>query len=320
MFIIVSALAAIIPMIAYLVLIWWFDRYDREPFKLVLQNYLWGSIGAIIFAILGGIIFSSILSQFVSSKNQLNYLGTIISAPIVEEFTKGIFLLIMITNRKFDNMTDGIVYGGAIGLGFGMTENFLYFISYGTSISNWIAIVIIRTLFSAVMHCVATSTFGAFLGYAKFKSTLHRIFFPIIGISIAILIHFSWNFTVSLKSTAPVGFLFMAITVIIFIAIFSASILGERKIIINELLPETTSGLIPDAHLSILSSKNRNYQGWIDESIRKPYIKAATTLAFRKMQLKNSKGRSREFYENEVNTYRQFIKNLFASCSIENET
>lgn len=298
---------------AYLIFIWWFDRYDREPFKLVLQNYLWGSIGAIIFAILGSMVFSSVLSQFISNKDELNYLGTIAVAPIVEEITKGMFLLITVTSRKFDNMTDGIVYGGAIGLGFGMTENFLYFISYGTTMTDWIAIVVIRTLFSAVMHCVATATFGAFLGYAKFKSKPQKILLPIVGLLLAMLIHFSWNFSVSYKSTAVIGFLFLGVTIIIFIAIFAASVMGEKKLIITELIPEVDLGIIPNAHLTILCSANRNRPGWIGESIRKPYIKAATTLAFRKRQLKESKGKSKEFYESEVDIYREFIKNLFAS-------
>lgn len=313
MFIFISALAAIIPMAAYLVFIWWFDRYDREPFKLVLLNYLWGSIGAIIFSILVGIIFSNILSQFISNKDELNFLGTIITAPVVEEITKGIFLLITVTNRKFDNMTDGIVYGGAIGLGFGMTENFLYFISFGTTVSNWIAIVIIRTLFSAVMHCVSTATFGAFLGYAKFKGAKHRILLPLIGLTLAILLHFFWNYSVSFKSTALTGFFFMFITIIIFLAIFTASVKNDKKLIFAELLSEVELGNIPFDHLQFLGSAKRNSTGWIDESIRKPYIKAATTLAFRKMQLKYSTGKSREFYEHEVNNYRQFIKNLIAS-------
>ncbi len=313
MFIFTSALAAIVPMAAYLVFIWWFDRYDREPFKLVLQNYLWGAIGAIIFAVLGSIIFSTILSEFISNQDELNYLGTIAIAPVVEEITKGIFLLITVTNKKFDNITDGIVYGGAIGLGFGMTENFLYFISYGTTISNWITIVIIRTLFSSVMHCVSTATFGAFLGLAKFKGTAYKIFLPVTGLIIAILIHFSWNFTVSYQSTAILGFLFLGVTIIIFIAIFSAAVMNDKKIIMDELIPEAALGVLPTEHLVILCSTNRNRRGWVDENIRKSYIKAATTLAFRKKQLKNSKGHSKEFYESEVNKYRQFIKNLLAS-------
>jgi RsiW-degrading membrane proteinase PrsW (M82 family) len=274
---------------------------------------MWGAIGAIIFAVIGSVILSVIFAEIVSNKENLNFLGTIITAPIVEEITKGAFLLITVTNRKFDNMTDGIVYGGAIGLGFGMTENFLYFISYGTSITNWIVIVVIRTLFSAVMHCVATASFGAFIGYAKFKGRKHRVLFPIIGMLIAITIHFSWNISVSYESTAFLGFIFLIVTIIIFITIFSASIRTEQKIINDELSSEAGSGIIPNGHLLILSSSKRNKPGWIDESIRKTYIKAATTLAFRKMQHKYSKGRSKEYYDVEVDSYRQFIKNLILS-------
>src|SRR3989304_8705513 len=221
MLIVASALSSIIPMIAYLLIIRRFDRYDREPFKLVLQNYLWGSIGAIIFALLGGVIFSTILAQFVSSQEKLNYLGTIMCAPVGEEITKGIFLLITVTNRKFDNMTDGIVYGGAIGLGFGMTENFLYFIAYGNTLVNWITIVIIRTLFSAVMHCVATATFGAFLAYSKYKKTLVKISSIFTGFLVAMFIHLAWNFSVSFESTTLLGFLFMIFTIVIFMLTFS---------------------------------------------------------------------------------------------------
>jgi len=312
MLIISSAFAAIIPMLAYLIIIWRFDRYDWEPFKLVLTCYFWGAVGAIIFSLIGSLIFSGLLSLFASSEQQLDHLGTIIVAPLVEEITKGIFLFVIVANRKFDNLTDGIVYGGAIGLGFGMTENFLYFISYGTTVSDWIAIVIIRTLFSAVMHCVATAIFGAFLGNAKFKGK-NKFLLSLAGLSIAIFIHFAWNFSVSFQSTAALGFLFLFATVIIFIAAFSASILQEKRIIYEELLPEAQMGIIPTNHLTILSSAARNFPGWIDENIRKVYVRSATTLAFRKKQVKYSKGKSRIFYENDVLNYREFIRNMLSS-------
>lgn len=312
MLILSSAFAAIIPMAAYLILIWRFDRYDREPIKLVLTSYFWGAVGAILFSLIGSFIFSALLSFLASSEQQLNHLGTIVVAPVVEEITKGIFLFVIIANRKFDNLTDGIVYGGAIGLGFGMTENFLYFISYGTTISDWIAIVIIRTLFSAVMHCVATAIFGAFLGHAKFKGK-NKFLLSLAGLAIAIFIHFAWNFSVSFQSTAALGFLFLFATVIIFIAAFSASVLQEKRIIYEELLPETQMGIIPANHLNILCSPARNFPGWVDENIRKVYVRSATTLAFRKIQMRYSKGKSRDFYENDVVNYREFIRNLLSS-------
>ena len=313
---IASALAAIIPMIIYLLIIWRFDRYDREPFGLVLQNYLWGALGAIFFAIIGSSIITLALSILIQDKTQLEHAETIFVAPLVEEITKGIFLLITFSNKKFDNITDGIVYGGAIGLGFGMTENFLYFIAFGTTPSAWLTIVTIRTLFSGVMHCVATATFGAFLGYAKFKNIFYKITFPVIGLTIAIFIHFAWNFSVSFEATTLLGFAFMIFTVLIFITVFSVAVSNERKIIYNELFEEAVDGVIPLDHLEYLNSAKRNKLGWVDESIRKLYIRAATTLAFRKMELKNSSGSSKEFYKKDVEYYRTFILNLLAQTHL----
>jgi hypothetical protein len=191
-----------------------------------------------------------------------------------------------------------------------MTENFIYFVSYGTTFPDWIAIVIIRTLFTAVMHCVATATFGAFLGYAKFRAKYFKIIFPMIGLFLAMIIHSAWNLTVSFQSTAPLGFLFMFVTILVFITVFSLSILNEKKIIADELMEEAMMGTIPPSHISILSSSVRDKQGWIDERIRKIYIKSTTTLAFRKLQLKNSHGLSKVYYENDVTNYRNFIRDL----------
>lgn len=310
MLIILSAISAIVPMSIYLVLIWKFDQYDREPFKLVLINYLWGALGAIVLALLGSLFFTTIASIFIKDSLQLSRFGAIVVAPIVEEITKGFFLLITISNKKFDNITDGIVYGGAIGLGFGMTENFLYFVSYGDSIANWIMLVIVRSLFSAVMHCVSTATLGALLGMAKFKSSPKKIFYAFIGLLIAMLIHSIWNSSLSYDRTAPIGFLFMIVSIIIFISSYIISIKGERKIIFNELKEESENGVIPESHLIILSSPQRERKGWLDERTRKTYIKAATTLAFRKVQLKNSNGASKAYFEMDVDNYRDFIKKL----------
>jgi hypothetical protein len=162
------------------------------------------------------------------------------------------------------------------------------------------------------MHCVSTGTFGAFLGYAKFKPKTIKITYPVVGLGIAMFIHSMWNLSVSFDSTAILGFLFMIFTIAIFITVFSVSLLSEKKIIFKELLPETETGLIPQEHLLILNSGKRNKLGWIDESIRKLYIRAATTLAFRKMEARNSSGVSKNYYDKDIEHYRNFIRNLLS--------
>lgn len=305
-----SAAAAIIPMLIYLFIIWKFDRYDREPIGLVLLNYLWGSFGAIILTLLFSGILLKIVSFLFNDFYLHDFYQIIILAPVVEEIMKGLFLLITVQNKKFDNLTDGIVYGAAIGLGFGMTENFLYFLHNSQTIQTWVYLVIIRTLFSAVMHYVATSTFGAFLGYAKFKRGAKKILIGLLGLLIAILIHASWNTFVSFKSTAWIGILFMILSIIIFMISFSMSLAKERKIIFNELLEESQTGLIPTAHISIINSPARNNSGWIDDNIRKSYVSSAIKLAFKKMQFKNSAGINREYYEAEIHNLRSIIQKL----------
>ncbi len=315
MLILTSILAAIIPMVLYLLLIWRFDIYEREPFKLVLRSYLWGAVGAILIAMLFSVFLTTGISFFIFNETLLNRIDTFYIAPFVEEITKGLFLLILVNSKDFDNVTDGLVYGGAIGLGFGMTENLLYFISYGKNLPELFSLIIIRTFFSAVMHCVSTGTLGAFLGYAKFNRINHKIISPVVGLAIAMFIHFFWNFSISFRSTAALGLLFMFFSILIFIGIYWISILKEKKIIYNELLPESEAGLIPPEHLVILNSSKRNKSGWVDESIRKSYIKAATTLAFRKMQQKNSGGFRNISYGKDVEIYRDRIKELLGNTS-----
>ena len=169
------------------------------------------------------------------------------------------------------------------------------------------------------MHCVSTATFGAFLGYAKFKDGGTKAFLTFVGLCIAMFIHFAWNFSVSFESTQLLGFLFMIITVAIFIIVYNISIMSERKIIYNELKDEANRGLIPVNHLNILNSNYRNTTGWIDESIRKLYVRAATTLAFRKMELRKSKGESRSYYERDIEYYRNFISSLLAKQNYVNK-
>lgn len=310
MIIITSLFAAVIPILIYLFLLWKYDKYDPEPLGLYLKNFVWGAAGAIFLAIIGTQIVTSVFQIFLSDPGKIDFLQTVAFAPFVEEMTKGIFLFGTVMSRKFDNMTDGIVYGGAIGLGFGMTENFLYFTTYGESLTGWLFLVIVRTLFTAVMHCVATGTFGAFLGYAKFAPPLKKFTFPVIGFLVAVFIHFAWNFSVSFEGTSLIGILFLIITISIFIATFYLSISNESKMIFRELSEESDKGLIPKEHLHILDSSNREQIGWIDERIRKNYITLATTLAFRKMQERNSSGFNKLFYQSEIVVHRNKIAEL----------
>ena len=309
--ILASLLAAVIPMLTYLLIIWRMDKYEREPFINVFYHFLWGAFGAIIFGIIGNGMLSAPAKYLVNS-TALVFIQTTVFAPIVEEFSKGIFLLGTVSSKQFDDLTDGLVYGGAIGLGFGMTENFLYYTVFGQSLTDWIILVVIRSGFTAVMHCMSTATFGAFLGIAKFSKPPFRFTLPFIGYFCAVFIHFFWNFSVSFESTYIMAYIGVIVVVILFFIVFSYSLHKEQKMILNELAEEVHNNIIPVEHLKILSSRLRTSKGWINESIRKEYIKSATKLAFRKFQVKHA-GNKGASYLPEVDFYRSRIINLLAA-------
>jgi len=312
MIIIASFFAAVIPMFVYLLIIWWLDRNEREPFGFLFLNFFWGATGAVILAIIGSLIFQIPLSTIIAAVSDdnpdelLSLSGAVITAPIVEEFTKGIFLLIMAFSRRFDGVVDGVVYGGAIGLGFGMTENFLYFIS---DQENWLAVVVVRTLFSAILHTLAQATFGMFIGFAKFRSAATKMFLVPLGYFAAVLLHFFWNLTVSFQHTAILGFIFVFFYAIGLIIIFQIALYSEQKIIRKELTEEVSFGIIPAEHLNYLPYVTRRGSGFrLPAGLnRKRYIQDCITLALRKDQYRRVK-QGNTVYSREIDLLRNNIR------------
>jgi len=313
MFLGFSFFASIIPMTLYMLILWFMDKYEREPLLFVIVHFLWGAFGAVVLAILGNVFIIKSVSFFtclILSSLPDKLISNLIAAPISEEISKAVFLLFSINSKKFDNITDGIVYGGAIGLGFGMTENFIYFLTYGTTLDLLVALVILRSLSSAIMHCISTATFGAVLGFTKFFTIIKKIIFIIMAIVISIFIHFIWNLSVSSSDTFLYAFIFMTFLIIFFMILFSYSLRKEKVLITNELMEESQLNIIPAEHINLITSKSRFKNNLIDEKIRKKYFKTAIALAFNKMHMKNSKGAKKIYYENEIENNRHLIKEL----------
>ncbi len=310
---------SVVPMVCYMLLIWLMDRYEREPFWLVSLNFLWGATGAIMFGIIGSIIMGLGVSEFIyqfankTDANDLNNIaGAVLVAPMVEESTKGAFLLLVALSRNFDGPVDGAVYGGSIGLGFGMTENFLYFLSYPTSYESLFFLIFIRTLFSALLHCCTQATFGAAIGFAKFRGWGVKLLVVPLGLFTAMFMHFTWNLTVSFESTALLGFVFMILCVLAIFTIFQLGVYHEGKMILRELTDESKNGVIPAAHLKYIPYTSRRYKrGWLQGKInQKDYVKAATRLALRKYQIRKMTQSAQKPYLREIENLRYKIQTM----------
>ena len=291
-------------MALYLVLLWKFDKYEPEPLKLVIFHFIWGASVSIFLGIAGSKFLSIPLELFLIIPEKISFIQIILIAPIVEELSKGILLFRTKNDMRFNTLIDGLVYGGAIGLGFGMTENFLYFITFGDTIQNLIWLIAIRSGFSAVMHGLATASFGALLSVSKYSGDRNKKIMVLVGLIIAVSIHFIWNFSVSFSNTFLFGIFFILTIIGIFLAVFVFSLRFEKRIIKDKLSDE-----IPERFILILTSTFRNSKGWFIEKYRKQFITASINLAFRKRELELS-SKKMEVYIDDVEKLRNRVLEL----------
>ncbi len=316
-----SVFCASVPMLFLLAVVWWLDRYEREPIWMVLLVLAWGMTWGVLLGGSAGFALT-VPVQMVFGAQAGTIAGTVLIAPFVEEISKGLILTFIIWNRNFDNATDGFVYGAAAGLGFGMVENFMYFAMVSSEPGIWFGTVFLRTIFTAPMHMFASACFGATLGYAKWiRRAWAYIFLPPLGLASGMTIHFLWNlFAVAseqFRSGLPMLLSILIISgefLLIFI-LFQVSLWGESRMIRRELEKEAAAGVIPREHVPHIASYFRRFgNAWLGPNVSKShYLKTTTELAFRLAERDSCKpGRQRDFYEDQVQQLRGEIHEMLS--------
>ncbi|CAG0937313.1 hypothetical protein TFLX_06238 [Thermoflexales bacterium] len=189
-----------------LTVLWFLDRREREARLVYVLAFLWGGAIAtglamplnqqIITAVTALVKGDPALSQFVNDQPML--LAAPIAGPLVEEFTKGLGVLVffMLLRGEFDNMRDGFIYGALIGAGFNCLEVALY-IAGGfawTGVAPWGAQIGGRyALFGFAGHALYTGLFGAGLGWARQSRRRNlRWLASMLGLLLALAAH-AWN-------------------------------------------------------------------------------------------------------------------------------
>ena len=209
---------ALLQALVALLLIRFVDLYEREPLSIVALLFVWGAIGAAILASVGNEVLQSALPRDV----EVVY-GPAISAPVVEELAKGLALLAAFAVSRwahrrfgvleFEGVTDGIVYGAAVGIGFAFTEDLYYFFREAQATGDLGSALDVyldrRDFFGPAMlrHAIWTATFGAALGLATWsRGRLGRIGLPLLGLALAMLMHAVNNGLVPILLSLEYGF------------------------------------------------------------------------------------------------------------------
>lgn len=201
---VISIVAAIIPTVFYVLLFYWADRYEREPLWLASMAFVWGAVPAIILSIIAELWLGWNWIDAPDSMTGAIVEGAII-APIVEELVKAAALLLIfwLMRHEFDGVLDGIVYGGLIGFGFAMTENFFYFVgAYDEGGYQQLTIVIfLRAVLFGLNHAFYTGLTGIGFGLARnSRSRNIAVRWILLGLIGAIVTHSLHNLGASLAA------------------------------------------------------------------------------------------------------------------------
>lgn len=153
---------AILPVIVLAWYIYKKDKYEKEPFRMLLLAFFLG-----ILAIPMDLLVVFIINAIMPGGTV--FFTAFFNAGIPEEFCKwALFMLVIWRNRNFDEFFDGIVYACFIGLGFACIENIMY-VSGSETFGAALATGVMRALLSVPGHFLFAVIMGYFLGLAKFR-------------------------------------------------------------------------------------------------------------------------------------------------------
>jgi len=279
-------------------LVWWLDRYDREPLHLVAAVFLWGALVSPTVSFIAVAAIDRFVQGSIPTES-LGLIGISFFSPFVEETIKavGVLLVVLLTDR-FDNPTDGVVYGTAVGLGFAVTENFFFALGAIAESSGTGDILILvggRTLLSAGVHALSGAAFGGLLGYAVLSSKKEaRLGWLLAGLMLAFGLHAAWNTALLFVGPfSPSGTLRGWLAVlpslyVVYVIILMAFLHSEHRILKRELTEEVDLRLAPAWVVDVIPYYRRRVRGnwWPSRTERTVIARLLTRVAFRKHSLR----------------------------------
>lgn len=283
-------IAAFAPTVFYTLLLWWLDRYEKEPLHLLTVTFVWGAVPALLLALEAEFAIDPLSREIVGPNGQ----ATII-APIVEELLKALVLiaLFLFARREFNGVLDGIIYGALVGFGFAMSENILYFRNHSEQlVSLWL----LRAVVFGFNHAFFTSIVGIALGMVRYERRRWMGYVAVpIALWLAIALHALHN------ASTQLGLMGMWLSWIInsggVIVVLATVVLSQRQELhwLNaELDEEVARDVINLYHFEcVLSPPLRSRielqalrQGWLRYRRIRRFHHLLTELAFVKHQLR----------------------------------
>lgn len=180
-------------------LIYWVDRYEKEPLLLLGGVFAWGAIVAAGAAFVINSTLGLGIYIFTGSEGVTDLTTASLIAPVIEESLKGFAVLVvfLVFRREFDSILDGIVYAAVAALGFAATENVYYLYVLGFQEDGWTGVWMLffmRAILFGWQHSFYTAFIGISLAIGRMKrSFVAKLLLLAVGLSLAIFTHSAHN-------------------------------------------------------------------------------------------------------------------------------
>ena len=177
----ISIAAALLPVLAFLAVLYAMDSFKLVPIRSVLATLVAGGCTALVSLWLWDVLGLDLLA---------GHAATHYDAPILEETLKASVVIALMASGRVGFLVDGAVHGFAIGAGFALVENLAYLQAFGTApLPLWV----VRGLGTAMLHGGATAIFSILSRAMRDRFPRRPIVAYLPGLATAIVIHAGFN-------------------------------------------------------------------------------------------------------------------------------
>ncbi len=253
---VLSSIAMTVVLLAYL----WLDRWEPEPPRLLVLAFLWGASVAVIIASILQLVTEAAINP--GATETVSPVTIALGAPLTEEAAKGLFLLLMMTGRRrneLNSLTDCLVYAGLVGAGFAWLEDILY-IGGGETVGDSLLTAAMRLIMAPFAHSLFTTFFGLGVWFAlQHRNALAKVGYILLGYLGAVIMHGLWNGSSLLGIGAYFGVYLLWMVPIFGLVIWLgvASRRKEQRIVAEKLPGMVAAGLLTPNEATWLGSIRR---------------------------------------------------------------
>lgn len=255
----VPFLLALVPLCLVLLVVRWIDYQDPEPMGVLVAAFLWGAGVATLISLMINNSSTIAVAEITKSKTAGSTFTTLISAPLIEEFTKalGLVLIYLLWRKIVNGPVDGVVYATVIAGGFAFAENILYFARYSDQLAQ---IFLLRGVASPFAHVIFTACTGMALGFGiHMRGRWSWLGMTLLGYLCAVVLHFSWNLL-----SGPNWWFYMLVSAPIFVLmglLVSYLKRREQRDYATNLMDYAAGGWYTSAEVAMLTTNTGRRQG-----------------------------------------------------------